>query len=63
MHIPSCFLGVLDHSCDSTLCTTTTQKIFLYYPMERNTGREIPKSSRFKFLEKFLANDLALSDA
>ena len=27
------------------------------------TGKEIPESSRFEFLEKFLANNLALSDA
>ena len=29
----------------------------------RKTGREIPGSSRLEFLEKFSANDLALSDA
>ena len=27
------------------------------------TGKEIPESSRFEFLEKFLANNFALSDA
>ena len=27
------------------------------------TGKEIPESSRFEFLEKFLANIFALSDA
>ena len=27
------------------------------------TGKEIPKSSRLEFLEKFLANSFALSDA
>ena len=27
------------------------------------TGREIPDSSRLEFLEKFLANNFALSDA
>ena len=27
------------------------------------TGREIPESSRLEFLEKFLANNFALSDA
>ena len=29
----------------------------------RKTGKEIPESSRLEFLEKFLANNLALSDA
>ena len=31
--------------------------------LERKTGKEIPESSRFEFLEKFLANNFALSDA
>ena len=31
--------------------------------LEGKTGKEIPESSRFEFLEKFLANNLALSDA
>ena len=31
--------------------------------IEEKTGKEIPKSSRFEFLEKFLANSFALSDA
>ena len=31
--------------------------------LERKTGKEIPKSSRLEFLEKFLANNFALSDA
>ena len=31
--------------------------------LEGKTGREIPESSRLEFLEKFSANDLALSDA
>ena len=31
--------------------------------MERKTGREITKSTRLEFLEKFLANNFALSDA
>ena len=30
---------------------------------EGKTGKEIPESSRLEFLEKFLANDFALSDA
>ena len=30
---------------------------------EGKTGNEIPESSRFEFLEKFLANNFALSDA
>ena len=31
--------------------------------LEGKTGKEIPESSRFVFLEKFLANNFALSDA
>ena len=31
--------------------------------LERKTGKEIPESSRSEFLEKFLANNFALSDA
>ena len=31
--------------------------------IEGRTGKEIPESSRFEFLEKFLANNFALSDA
>ena len=31
--------------------------------VEWKTGKEIPKSSRLEFLEKFLADKLALSDA
>ena len=31
--------------------------------LERKTGKEIPDSSRLEFLEKFLANNFALSDA
>ena len=31
--------------------------------LEGKAGKEIPKSSRFEFLEKFLANNFALSDA
>ena len=31
--------------------------------LEEKTGKEIPKSSRLEFLEKFLGNNLALSDA
>ena len=31
--------------------------------LERKTGKEIPESSRLEFLEKFLANNFALSDA
>ena len=31
--------------------------------LEGKTGKEIPESSRLEFLEKFLANSLALSDA
>ena len=31
--------------------------------LEGKTGKEIPELSRFEFLEKFLANNFALSDA
>ena len=31
--------------------------------LEVKTGKEIPESSRFEFLEKFSANNFALSDA
>ena len=31
--------------------------------LEKKTGKEIPESSRLEFLEKFLANNFALSDA
>ena len=31
--------------------------------LEGNTGKEIPKSSRLEFLEKFLENNFALSEA
>ena len=31
--------------------------------LEGKTGKDIPESSRFEFLEKFLANNFALSDA
>ena len=31
--------------------------------LEEKTGKEIPESSRLQFLEKFLANNIALSDA
>ena len=30
--------------------------------LERKAGKEIPESSRFEFLEKFLGNDFVLSD-
>ena len=42
---------------------------FNYFESYRNimqfqiTGKEIPESSRLEFLEKFLANNFALSDA
>ena len=31
--------------------------------LERKTDQKIPESSRFEFVEKFLANNFALSDA
>ena len=31
--------------------------------LERKTGKEISESSKLEFLEKFLGNDFALSDA
>ena len=33
------------------------------FVLERKIGKEIPKSSRLEYLEKFLANNFALSDA
>ena len=30
--------------------------------LDRKTGKEIPESSRLEFLEKFLANNFALTD-
>ena len=44
-------LGVMDILCSFRLV------------LERKTGKEMPESSRFEFLEKFLANNFALSDA
>ena len=44
--------------------------VMTFYPLcsfrlvlEGKTGKEMPESSRFEFLEKFLANNFALSDA
>ena len=45
------FLGVMEILCSFRLV------------LEVKTGKEIPESSRFEFLEKFLANNFALSDA
>ena len=47
----STILGVMDILCSFRLV------------LEGKTGKEIPESSRFEFLEKFSANNLALSDA
>ena len=44
-------VGVMEILCSSRLV------------LEGKTGKEIPESSRFEFLEKFLANNFALSDA
>ena len=44
-------LGVMDILCSFRLV------------LEGKTGKQIPESSRFEFLEKFLANNFALSDA
>ena len=35
----------------------------LRFVLEEKTGKEIPKSSRLELLEKFSANNFALSDA
>ena len=43
--------GVMEILCSSRLV------------LEGKTGKEIPESSRYEFLEKFLANNFALSDA
>ena len=44
-------LGVMDILCSFRLV------------LEGKTGKEIPEPSRFEFLQKFLANNFALSDA
>ena len=44
-------LGVMDTLCSFRLV------------LEGKTGKEIPESSRFEFLEKFLSNNFALSHA
>ena len=44
-------LGVMDTLCSFRLV------------LDGKTGKEIPETSRFEFLEKFLANNFALSDA
>ena len=44
-------LGVMDILCSFRLV------------LEGKSGKEIPESSRFEFLEKFLANNFAWSDA
>ena len=44
-------LGVMEILCSFRLA------------LEGKTGKEIPESSRFELLEKFLANNFALSDA
>ena len=44
-------LGVTEILCSSKLV------------LERKTGKEIPESSRLEFIEKFSANNFALSDA
>ena len=44
-------LGVTEISCSFRLV------------LEGKTGKEIPESSRLEFLEKFLGNSIALSDA
>ena len=40
-----------------------TETCSLRLVLERKTGKEIPESSRLQFLEKFLANNFALSNA
>ena len=37
--------------------------VFFLLVLEGETGKEIPESSRLEFLEKFLANNSALSGA
>ena len=46
----STMLGVMEILCSFRLV------------LEGKTGKEIPESSRFEFFEKFLANNIALSD-
>ena len=44
-------MGVMERLCSFRLV------------LEGKTGKEIPEPSRLEFLEKFLANNFALSDA
>ena len=49
-----------------TFLTILRQMDILYsfrLVLERKTDQEIPESSRFEFVEKYLANNFALSDA
>ena len=46
-----------------TILEVTKVLCSLKLVIERKAGKEIPKSSRLGFLEKFSAKDFALSDA
>ena len=46
-----------------TILTVTEILCSFILVLEWKAGKEIPESSRLKFLEKFIANNLALSDA
>ena len=48
----------------STILGVTTEILCSFrLVLEGKTGKEIPKSSRFEFLETFLANSFTLIDA
>ena len=48
-----------------SLCPSGVMEILCSFRLvlEWKTGKEIPESSRFEFVEKFLGNNFALSDA
>ena len=51
-------------SCDLLAILWVTEILYSFrLVLKGKTGKEIPESSRLDFLEKFLANNFALSDA
>ena len=56
--VKSCFVMTFSAILGVTEILCTFRSV-----LERKTGKEIPESSRLEFLEKFLANVYALSDA
>ena len=54
---------VFDESTFMTFLTKLGVTPTFQIPSRRETGKEIPESSRVEFLEKVSANNFALSDA